>query len=257
MNSLKAHAKTLPVIPRLYRGLRDLVLQVRRARADRRLRRKNTEQVFTEIYRRHGWGGQESVSGPGSDLGQTRVVLRELRPLLDELKVGSMLDIPCGDFHWMQRVDLKGIDYIGADIVAPLIQANRERHGRDGVRFQQLDLVKDDLPDVNLVLCRDCLIHLSFADIFRALDNLSRGASEYLLTTTYPARTENCDIVTGRDRVLNLERAPFAFPKPLRLIIEECTEGDGAFADKALGLWRIADIRSGRNQRAPTARNKN
>jgi len=28
----------------------------------------------------------------------------------------------------------------------------------------------------------------------------------------------------------------------LRLLNENCTEGDGAFGDKSLGLWRVDDI---------------
>ena len=31
--------------------------------------------------------------------------------------------------------------------------------------------------------------------------------------------------------------------RPLRIIGEGCTEGNGAYIDKALGMWRIADIR--------------
>jgi hypothetical protein len=29
---------------------------------------------------------------------------------------------------------------------------------------------------------------------------------------------------------------------PLRLISEQCTESDGAFLDKSLGLWDLADV---------------
>ena len=36
--------------------------------------------------------------------------------------------------------------------------------------------------------------------------------------------------------------APFNFPPPLRLVNENCTEGDGAYGDKCLGLWRLADL---------------
>jgi len=32
------------------------------------------------------------------------------------------------------------------------------------------------------------------------------------------------------------------FPKPLKIIFEGCTEDDGIFKDKALGLWKIADV---------------
>ena len=38
-----------------------------------------------------------------------------------------MLDIPCGDFYWMKEVDLKDIEYIGADIVDELIKKNNDK----------------------------------------------------------------------------------------------------------------------------------
>lgn len=40
--------------------------------------------------------------------------------------------------------------------------------------------------------------------------------------------------------------APYAFP-PLRLIDEHCP--DPAYADKHLGLWRVADIPTGSRER--------
>lgn len=96
---------------------------------------------------------------------------------------------------------------------------------------------------MDLIFCRDCLVHLSLQDIWRSLHNVCASRSEYLLITTFTERVENHDIVTGRWRTLNLEAAPFVFPRPLRLIKEGCTEDDGVYADKALGLWRVADIR--------------
>lgn len=46
-----------------------------------------------------------------------------------------------------------------------------------------------------------------------------------------------------RDRLpLDLERAPFHLPAPMRILNEGCTEGRGVFADKSLGLWRTADL---------------
>lgn len=83
-------------------------------------------------------------------------------------------------------------------------------------------------------------MHLSFADIQRALDNLMRSAIPYLLTTTFPECQANEDIVTGDWRPLNLERPPFGFSPPLELLNEGCTEAGGLFADKSLGLWRIS-----------------
>ena len=80
-------------------------------------------------------------------------------------------------------------------------------------------------------------------DIFHTLENICSSQSKYILTTTFLERKDNHDISTGQWRVLNLESAPFMLLRPLRIIGEGCTEGNGAYIDKALGMWRIADIR--------------
>lgn len=200
------------------------------------------EHVFTNIYRNNSWNGIDSSSGTGSDFHQTRIIARTLPTLVSALRIETILDLPCGDFHWMSRVDLSGVDYVGADIVRELIRKNRQQHGRAGVSFRRLNLLTDSLPFVDLILCRDCLVHLPFADVFVALINICRSGAEYLLTTTFPDRTENRDIEAGDWRPLNLQRAPFRLPSPLRVINEGCTEGGGYFHDKSLGLWRVADI---------------
>jgi len=236
MNTLKEIAKKLPIVPYVYRVLRN-------GYQSYRLKLQDTETVFTDIYRTNGWGGKDSISGSGSDVHQTSAIIKELPVVFSDFRISTMLDIPCGDFHWMKHVELNDIDYIGADIVDDLVKKNTEQYVKDGMRFWRLNLIEDKLPKVDLVFCRDCLVHLSFADICHTLNNICNSDSEYILTTTFTGRKENHDIATGQWRVLNLELAPFMLPRPLRVIDEGCTEGDGAYIDKALGLWRIADIR--------------
>jgi hypothetical protein len=50
------------------------------------------------------------------------------------------------------------------------------------------------------------------------------------------------DVVDGDWRPLNLERAPFGFPPATAVFLEGCEEEGGAYADKALAAWRIADV---------------
>jgi hypothetical protein len=237
MSKLTEIAKKIPVLPSLYRVLRDKY-------AYYQLKLKGTEQVFTQIYSGNGWGGKESVSGAGSDVYQTRIITQELPVLFRDFGISTMLDIPCGDFHWMKNVDLSKLDYTGADIVDGLIESNRSQYSRDGLDFRKLNLIEDKLPKVDLVFCRDCLVHFSFEDLVKALDNICNSQSEYLLTTTFVGRKDNNDIATGQWRALNLEVAPLLLPQPLRIITEGCTESNGAYADKALGLWKIADIQA-------------
>ena len=46
----------------------------------------------------------------------------------------------------------------------------------------------------------------------------------------------------GKWRTLNFNLPPFDFPEPMLVINEKCTEADGAFKDKSLGVWRLADL---------------
>jgi len=230
-NTIKKIVKKIPIIPFLYRKFRD-----------HKLSKKNAEEVFSDIYKNNKWGGVDSVSGGGSDLQQTKHISQELPIIFNRLNISTMLDIPCGDFHWMSKVNLSGVSYTGSDIVGELIKENSRQYKREGVSFQKLDLIKDELPKVDLVFCRDCLVHLSYNDALLALENICKSHSKYLLTTTFTNRNSNEDIATGNWRTLNLELSPFAFPEPLQLVNEGCTEGDGLYTDKALALWRISDI---------------
>lgn len=198
--------------------------------------------TFSEIYQKNLWEGKESISGPGSGSDQTEVLITELPRLLSGLKVKSMLDLPCGDFGWMKETELSLDYYIGADIVPELIYKNRKKYEHDSRKFQVLDLTCDPLPDADLILCRDCLVHFSFDDIAKAIRNLKNSSIPWFLSTTFPECKQNEDIPTGDWRVLNLTRPPFNFPPPEYLLNEECTEGAGQFRDKSLGLWWIRDL---------------
>lgn len=202
------------------------------------------EDTFRHIHRKNLWGGSESVSGEGASREQVQTLETALPALLEQLDVNVLLDVPCGDFSWMQHVEMPVTTYIGADLVPDLITENRQRFGGAHRRFVTLDLTADLLPGADLLLCRDALVHLSFEDAFRVIENVRQSAIPFLLTTTFPECEDNEDITTGDWRLLNLERPPFNFPPPSGLINEGCTESGGAYRDKSLGLWRVEDLPS-------------
>jgi len=207
-----------------------------------------TEHVFTHIYAHNVWGDAESVSGAGSNLAQTKILRERLPSLLKDLQVRSLLDIPCGDYHWLSHVQLEVAQYLGADIVAPLVESNQARYGREepsrSVMFTRMNLLTSPLPRVDLILCRDCLVHFSNEDVWQALRQIKRSGSTYLLTTTNPLRQNDKEIRTGEWRPLNLEAPPFQLPPPTTTILEHSTDHNGRFPDKALALWTIANLPS-------------
>ena len=221
-------------------GIRRLVRFLRN-KLSRIMTGESIQDTFVRIYRENYWGNSDSRSGAGSDLTQTAEIRECLPELIEKFSINSMLDIPCGDWHWMKEVQLN-INYIGADIVPDIINMNTEQYGNKTRRFIMLDMTKDALPKADLVFSRDVLVHMSFNHVYAALRNISASGTTYLLTTTFTDREENFDITTGLWRPLNLTAAPFNFPEPLALINEKCTVGDGSWGDKCLGLWNVKDL---------------
>ena len=212
---------------------------------------------FTRLYETNLWDGAESRSGVGSSLAATERIRLELPPLLHRLGVRRLLDVPCGDFHWMAHVDLAGAGvtaYVGGDVVPALVAETRARHevprAVPSRAFVVTDLAAGPLPTVDgapadLVLCRDCLVHLSFANVARAVAVIRASGARWLAATTFPGRGANTDVVDGDWRPLDLEAAPFGFPPPHALLVEGCEEEGGAYADKSLGAWRVAELPAG------------
>jgi hypothetical protein len=197
------------------------------------------KKIFTDFYNKNLWGDKESRSGTGSNLLQTQVIMQKIPALLKKYKIKSLLDIPCGDFYWMQRVDLSGIKYIGADIVDDIIKLCGEQYPFE---FKVMDIINTPLPKVDMILSRDCLVHLPYSEIIKALTNIKKSGSKYLLTTSFPNH-DNSDIaIIGHWRALNLQKEPFSLCEPLAVINENCTENDGIYNDKSMCLFEIKNI---------------
>jgi hypothetical protein len=205
--------------------------------------RKYHQVVFTDIFVKDRWGDIESRSGPGSSLHQTSFIRDELANLLEDRGVRHLLDIPCGDFHWMKEVRLpSGLIYIGGEIVEAMVNQNNGRYSNNIISFRKLNLLSDQLPKSDLVLCRDCFVHFSFSDIFGAIRNIKMSGSACLLTTHFTGDRKNHDIRTGEWRPISLTSPPFNFPPPVLIINERSTEWHGQLADKSLGLWKLEDL---------------
>lgn len=206
--------------------------------------RSPMKRKFTGIYENKGFGQSVSVSGPGSDLAQTSVIRGELPHLLKEFGIRSILDAPCGDYYWMRHVDIGSASYTGVDIVDALVRENSEAFADATHRFIVGDIVADGLPAVDLILCRDCLVHLPFQEGLALLQNFKRSGSRLVLLTTFPGLAENIDLQRiGGWRPIDLQATPYNLPSPLRMIVEDCREQEGRYSNKSLGLWRLDDIK--------------
>lgn len=196
------------------------------------------EYVFTREYKQGGWGCGESVSGRGSTLAETVAIRAALPALFKQFGIRSLLDVPCGDFNWMKEVAPSLDQYIGADVVRELVDEANRRFAGASVRFVHLDALKDRLPEVDCILCRDMLVHFPFREILQTLSNFKSSGSRFLLATTFPETEMNKDICVADWRMINLERPPFNLPPPVFQVLEGCPSKP----DKCLGLWRLGDF---------------
>lgn len=204
---------------------------------------KDAEKIFTSIYKTNGFGEATTVSGPGSTLQQTKIVREKLQTLLSTYKIKTIVDAPCGDFNWMKVLDLAQCHYYGFDIVKDIIEANKIKYQAFNINFACANLIVDQLPQADLIICRDCFVHFPIEDIIKALRNFKKSKAIFLIATTF-TRTYNVNknIPMGYWRPINLQLPPFNLPEPIEIINEKCTEAYGAYVDKSIALWKLEDI---------------
>lgn len=189
---------------------------------------------FTEVYEQRLWLSEESVSGSGSEResGQVRHALEVLHRFTPELQIRSIADIPCGDFNWMPLFleQHPEVAYVGYDVVPALVAENRARF--PGRRFEVLDITRKVPAQADLILSKDLFNHLSFDDIWAALENMVASRPRFLLLTTNKG-FENLELEPTQahaSRHLDLQAAPFLLPEPL-------------YGDHYLLLWDSETVR--------------
>lgn len=180
----------------------------------------NTESIFSDIVLNNKWANSETPCGPGSTMNYTENLRKNFPTLLNKFNIQSMFDGPCGDFNWMQNVlkepSLQNFKYIGGDIVKPMIEQNNIKYSNENIKFIHVDITKDPLPKVDMMMCRDCLAHLSFENITKLLNNFVDSNISYFFATSYTYEgVINHDIQTGGYRGTNLFLPPFNFPKDI------------------------------------------
>lgn len=200
------------------------------------------KDFFTHVY----WDGKqrnlESLSGNGSTLVQTSKIRTALPILLSKFNITSIIDAPCGDLNWMSKIliDYKG-DYLGIDIVQPLINDLNDRYANERISFKNQDILSVILPSADLLITRDFLFHLSFEDINRFLINFKKSNIKYLLTTSHHLDDNfiNKNIKTGDFRCIDLFKKPFLFPLQFAHAFEDYVDPE---PPRSMFLWARSDL---------------
>jgi hypothetical protein len=214
-------------IIRLYREIdKSHITKERYLTAARYPDREPKKDVFDTTYKYNLWNSNESRSGHGSELKNTKNIRKKLPILWKRFNIKTFLDAPCGDFNWMKMIRKDDIEYIGIDVVDEAIEHNNQKYKSNNVTFKRLDITNDTLPKVDMILCKDCLQHLSFENVKNALQNFKKSGSKYLLVTSYPLTKTNWDINDGGYRPLNIFIEPINLPAPIYKFYEGRRGGD-------------------------------
>ncbi len=192
------------------------------------------EQRFTDVYRTGEWSNNREypLSGRGSTLEHTAQVRKNLThvitTLFDKRKVLRIADAPCGDMTWMPmwlaEILAAGwkVHYQGIDVVKPISEENRakiriEHPNLESLTFEHADITQQPVAKADLIICKELVNHLAFADIFDLLRNFAASESRYILITSNKGwDNEELNLTSpGASRHIDLLRPPFNLPPPV------------------------------------------
>lgn len=198
------------------------------------LKIKDKTKKFQLIYQKNLWNNCESKSGSGSTLYATRSIRHSIDKIIEQYDIKSIVDIPCGDFNWMSDViERNPVSYIGCDIVRDIIDENLTKYSAKfvtkDVNFKVLDICAERLPKADLLIVRDLLFHLSFADIKAAEVQIANSGCKYLLTSSHDVGSDfkNKDILSGDFRPIDITKKPFNFSRYRKIhVFDDGSEKD-------------------------------
>ena len=130
---------------------------------------------------------QAEFIGGGSELSETEAIREKLPALFESLNIRTILDAPCGDFVWMNALQYEFDSYLGVDIWDKFITTNQSLYANEKRTFIVGDIVNEVFSRADVVLCRDCLVHLPYQSGLSAIENeISRF---YFLFRCFKKRT--------------------------------------------------------------------
>ena len=167
-------------------------------------------EVFGRYYDSDpAWGGG---SGPGSDPYFTI----EYRCFLDKFlrmnDIRSVVDVGCGDWSFSRLLDLRGISYLGLDVVPNIVAKNNRAFGSDTCKFEVMPESPALVPGADLLVMKDVLQHLPDAEVRSLCRSLIPKFKFALLTNSFRKHgaAHNVDINLGEFRCLDLTAPPFS-----------------------------------------------
>ena len=191
----------------------------------------------------------KGFSGKGSILQNALPYIKFLEKFIAQNHVRSVLDLGCGDWTFSRHVRWGDVHYLGIDVVKSVIEENRKKFsspaieelllekeeilrrqgiltkkiavldpplkGRDcgqhSVQFRQGEILTADLPEADLMICKDVLQHLPISEIVRFFSGLGNFKHCLITNDVDPNMLwfQNFDIPYGGYRPIDLTAPPF------------------------------------------------
>ena len=141
-----------------------------------------------------------------------------LENLCENFGFDQIVDVGCGEVTWLDQSEVT-FEYLGIDIVDAIVEKNRKKYDSRKILFDCRDIIRENIPKCDLILCLNCFCFFSYYDILSALERLKENNSDaYVLLTTYPNMIQNNETATGIKRKINFQLYPFYFPDPIQLL---------------------------------------
>jgi len=145
---------------------------------------------YIDLKRSHA---EESLCGGGSWKKNAIDAKEFIQEKIDLYDYETILDLGCGDWNWMNEIDFRGAQYLGVDCDAEMIYDNLVNYGKNGISFKVSDIFSMDLPEADLVICRDVLFHVRLELGCSLVEKLLNRSRLHFISTSFNQQKENQD----------------------------------------------------------------
>ena len=181
---------------------------------------KSCAEAFTSIYDTLGWGTAEDgdpSSGWGSFPVHSMSYMEFIQNFMRDNNIQNVVDLGCGTWEFSRYINWGDVNYVGVDVVQRVVDLNIKKFAKSNITFIQGDILSTNLPDGDLMVCKDVLQHLQNADIILFLERTKKFKHRLITNDLAISFTDSVDLKSnnreneyrGRNRPLDLTKPPF------------------------------------------------
>jgi SAM-dependent methyltransferase len=181
---------------------------------------RDCAEVFSSYYEDRIWGVAEDgdpSSGWGSFPQYAKPYMDYLVNFIQTNQIHSVVDLGCGSWEFSRYIDWSNVNYIGVDAAQSMIELDQMKLGSDNITFIHGDILTMDLPEGELMVCKDVLQHLQNADIATFLSRIGKYRHCLITNDLAISKTDSMELTEsnrenrerGENRPLDLTKPPF------------------------------------------------